>query len=98
MLRQAYDIPSPAVIIDLDIAERNIYRVTNAVKKEGIHLRPHIKVHKSVFLAKKQIDAGANGITVAKLSEAEVMAEGGIDNILIAYPILGKEKWERLKK
>ena len=98
MLRQAYDIPSPAVIIDLDIAERNIYRVTNAVKKEGLHLRPHIKVHKSVFLAKKQIDAGANGITVAKLSEAEVMAEGGIDNILIAYPILGKEKWERLKK
>lgn len=98
MLNHMYEIPSPAVVVDLDIAERNINRVTNAAKKEGIHLRPHIKAHKSVYLAKKQIEAGANGITAATLSEAEIMAEDGIDNILIAYPILGKEKWERLKK
>ncbi|HHV95536.1 MAG TPA: amino acid processing protein [Clostridiaceae bacterium] len=98
MSNHIYDIPSPAVIIDLDVAERNIYRVTNAAKKEGINLRPHIKTHKSVYLTKKLLEAGAKGITVAKISEAEVMIENGIDNILIAYPVLGKEKWERLRK
>jgi len=82
----------------MDIAERNINRVARAAQEAGISLRPHIKAHKSVFFTKKQIYAGAKGITVAKIAEAEVMAENGVDDILVAYPVLGEEKLSRLKK
>lgn len=60
------------------------------------HLRPHVKVHKSPLIAHKQIRAGARGITCAKISEAEVMAQNGIDDILIANEIVGDEKVRRL--
>jgi D-serine deaminase-like pyridoxal phosphate-dependent protein len=61
-------------------------------------MRPHTKTHKIPEIARKQIEAGAIGITVAKVGEAEVMAEAGLDNILIAYPVLGKPKLDRLMK
>lgn len=88
-------LPSPAVIVDLDIAHKNILRVMKSTQSAGIKLRPHMKAHKSVYFAKKMIEAGACGVTAAKLSEAEVMVENGINNILIAYPLFGGEKWER---
>jgi D-serine deaminase-like pyridoxal phosphate-dependent protein len=90
-----FAIPSPAVTIDLDIAQKNIFQLIERAKKANIKVRPHMKVHKSAYFAKKQIEAGACGVTTAKLSEAEVMVANGIDNILIAYPVFGKEKWER---
>jgi D-serine deaminase-like pyridoxal phosphate-dependent protein len=89
-------LSTPAVIVDLDIVERNISEMADLVKKAGIKHRPHIKTHKSVYFAQKQQEAGAVGITCAKIGEAEVMAEAGIDDILIAFPIIGEDKLERL--
>ncbi|MBB3129089.1 D-serine deaminase-like pyridoxal phosphate-dependent protein [Paenibacillus rhizosphaerae] len=89
-------VSTPAVIVDLDIAERNIRSMAEEARKAGIRHRPHIKSHKSVYFARKQLEAGSTGITCAKLGEAEVMAEAGIDDILIAFPIIGEDKQERL--
>src|SRR5207344_2233820 len=87
---------TPAVVIDLDRVERNIARVQKLCDKAGVANRPHIKTHKSPVLAKMQVAAGAKGITCQKLGEAEVMVEGGIDDILISYNLLGEEKVGRL--
>lgn len=97
MHKQLYpEIDTPAVIVDLDVMERNIRRMAELAAGRGIALRPHIKTHKSVWIAKKQLEAGAVGITVAKLGEAEVMVEAGITDILLAYPIIGDHKVARL--
>ena len=87
---------TPAVVIDLDVVERNIARVQALCDAAGIANRPHIKTHKSPVIAAMQRDAGARGITCQKLGEAEIMAEGGHDDILIAYNLLGEEKMARL--
>ncbi len=87
---------TPAVVIDLDVVERNIARLQSLCDTAGIANRPHIKTHKSPVLAAMQIAAGAKGITCQKLGEAEVMADGGMDDILISYNILGEEKTGRL--
>jgi D-serine deaminase-like pyridoxal phosphate-dependent protein len=87
---------TPAVVIDLDVIERNIARLQSLCDAAGLANRPHIKTHKSPVLAAMQIAAGASGITCQKLGEAEVMADGGMDDILISYNILGEEKTERL--
>ncbi|MBL4954728.1 alanine racemase [Neobacillus sp. YIM B02564] len=89
---------TPYVYVDLDKVEKNIKNMISRLNSKGIEHWPHIKSHKSVELAKKQLEYGAKGITCAKLSEAEVMAEGGIQPILIAYPIIGEEKLNRLGK
>ena len=80
-------IDTPALLVDLDIAERNSRRLADELRSRGISLRPHAKTHKSLGLARLQLDAGAQGITVGNLGEAEVLAAGGIDDIFIAYPI-----------
>ncbi len=87
---------SPAVVIDLDAVERNIARVQGLCDAAGVANRPHIKTHKTPVIARMQREAGAQGITCQKLGEAEVMAEGGLDDILISYNILGEDKVERL--
>jgi D-serine deaminase-like pyridoxal phosphate-dependent protein len=87
---------TPAVVVDLDRVERNIARLQAACDAAGVANRPHIKTHKSPVLAKMQRDAGATGITCQKLGEAEVMADAGLDDILISYNILGEEKLGRL--
>jgi len=87
---------TPAVVIDLDVVERNIARVQALCDSAGIANRPHIKTHKSPVIAAMQRDAGARGITCQKLGEAEIMAEGGQSDILIAYNLLGEEKMGRL--
>lgn len=87
---------TPAVVIDLDKVEANIARLQAACDAAGIANRPHIKTHKSPELARLQREAGARGITCQKLGEAEVMADGGLDDILISYNILGEEKLGRL--
>ncbi|MDD3931594.1 MAG: alanine racemase [Eubacteriales bacterium] len=94
-----YDsIPSPSVVIDLDQIDSNIRSIVQANARYGIRVRPHIKTHKSVWLAKRQIELGCRGITCAKLGEAEVMADHGLDDILIAFPLIGFEKMKRLKQ
>ena len=89
---------TPSVLIDLDVLDRNLRDTANLAARAGVKLRPHTKTHKSVWIAKEQLRYGAVGITVAKLGEAEVMAEAGIHDILIAYPIIGRKKLERLGK
>src|SRR6201999_2047879 len=90
------DLDTPAVVIDLDIVEANIKRAQEILAQHGLANRPHIKTHKTPALAKLQIEAGAIGITCQKIGEAEVMADAGVDNILITYNLLGEEKMARL--
>jgi D-serine deaminase-like pyridoxal phosphate-dependent protein len=92
----AREYGTPAAVIDMDRVERNIARIQAACNAAGVANRPHIKTHKSPELAKLQIAAGARGITCQKLGEAEVMANAGIDDILISYNLLGDEKMARL--
>jgi D-serine deaminase-like pyridoxal phosphate-dependent protein len=92
----ANDFGTPALVIDLDRVERNIARIQKLCDQAGMANRPHIKTHKSPVLAKMQLAAGAKGITCQKLGEAEVMADGGIDDILISYNLLGEAKIGRL--
>lgn len=80
-------LDTPALVIDLDVVERNARRMATAAAERGIALRPHVKTHKSIALARLQMDSGAAGITVGTLGEAEVMAEGGIGDIFLAYPV-----------
>ncbi|HUG29476.1 MAG TPA: alanine racemase [Candidatus Limnocylindria bacterium] len=78
---------TPAVVVDRSIVERNIATMARDVAALGIALRPHIKTHKMVDVARLQLAAGAAGITAGTLGEAEIMAAGGIDDIFIAYPL-----------
>jgi len=89
---------TPVLLLDVDAADRNIRRMGEFFSGKKAALRPHVKVHKSPWLAKKQIEAGARGITVAKVSEAEVMVDGGIDDILVANEVVGADKTRRLAK
>jgi len=89
---------TPAVVIDLDIVERNVDRLQAACDAVGLANRPHIKTHKSPVLAALQRDRGARGITCQKLGEAEVMAAAGQDDIVVSYNLLGEEKMARLAR
>ncbi|HJT67941.1 MAG TPA: alanine racemase [Pyrinomonadaceae bacterium] len=90
------ELDTPALIVDLDVMERNLSRMAAYCREHELRLRPHTKTHKIPELARKQIQSGASGITVAKLDEAEVMINAGLDDVLIAYPIVGPTKTHRL--
>ena len=90
------ELETPAVVVDLDVMDQNLARMAAYCRKHQLLLRPHTKTHKIPELAKRQIESGATGITVAKIGEAEVMLEAGITDILIAYPIVGPRKASRL--
>ncbi|MDP6124403.1 MAG: alanine racemase [Candidatus Latescibacteria bacterium] len=90
------DLDTPAVVIDLDRMETNISSMQAVANSGDVALRPHTKTHKIPALALKQIAEGAVGITVAKVGEAEVMADAGVSDILVAYPVVGSSKIERL--
>src|SRR5271165_7362666 len=92
------ELSTPALTIDLDVLERNLDRMARSCREQGVGLRPHTKTHKTPEVARMQIERGAVGITVAKVGEAEVMAAAGLDNILIAYPVIGPQKVERLAR
>ncbi|MGI9522725.1 MAG: D-TA family PLP-dependent enzyme [Hyphomicrobiaceae bacterium] len=89
---------TPAIVVDLDIVERNIDRVQRLCDAAGIANRPHIKTHKIPALARMQIAAGAIGITCQKLGEAEVMADAGINDILVSYNLIGAARSGRLSQ
>ena len=90
------DIETPALVIDLDIMEANLQRMSDYVERHQLRLRPHTKTHKIPQLARKQLDLGAAGLTVAKVGEAEVMLAAAPPNLLVEYPIVGRTKIERL--
>lgn len=89
-------LDTPTALVDMQTVRRNIIDMVNGLNKYGINHRPHIKTHKSSYLAKEQLRLGAKGITAAKLDEAEAMAAAGIDDIFIAFPQIGEIKLERL--
>ena len=86
---QIRQLETPCLVIDADLAKQNVIHMQEAAKEAGCRLRPHIKTHKMPFFARMQEAAGADGITCAKVSEAEVMADGGSQDIFIAYPMIG---------
>lgn len=90
------ELDTPALCIDLDVLEKNIDDLQSACNRLEIPLRVHTKTHKTPAIARKQIAAGAIGIVSQKLGEAEAMAAGGIEDILIPYNIVGKAKLARL--
>ena len=90
------ELDTPALVVDLDVMERNLSQMAEYCRRHNLRLRPHTKTHKIPELAKKQIKSGAVGITVAKLGEAEVMLKAGLQDLLIAYPIVGPTKTKRL--
>ncbi len=91
-----FDLDTPALLVDLDVMEANIAHVADACRAQGVAWRPHVKSHKTIEIARKQIAAGAIGVTCAKLGEAEVLAAAGIHDILIANQIVGPIKVKRL--
>ena len=80
------EIDTPALVVDLDILERNLCRVAEYTKAHGLRLRPHTKTHKSTRIGRRQLESGAAGLTVAKVSEAEVMLGAAPDDLLVAFP------------
>jgi D-serine deaminase-like pyridoxal phosphate-dependent protein len=93
---RATDLDTPALLVDLDILESNIARMAGLFKEHGVGWRPHTKAIKIPAIAYKLLAAGAHGVTVAKLSEAEIMAAAGITDILITGPVVGAPKAARL--
>src|SRR4051812_25176554 len=87
--------PTPSLIIDLPTVKRNIARLAEYGRTHNIAIRPHTKTHKSIRMARLQLEAGAVGLTVAKVGEAQTMAQAGND-IFIAYPALDPWRRERL--
>lgn len=90
-------IPSPSLIVDMAVVERNIQRMAYYARQHKIQLRPHTKTHKTVRLAQLQMAAGASGLSVAKVGEAFVMAQAS-DDILLAYPAIDRFRCETLAK
>jgi D-serine deaminase-like pyridoxal phosphate-dependent protein len=91
---QLFDTPS--MVVDEEILHTNIAEMASLAASLGVKLRPHIKTHKTPEIARLQIGAGAIGVTCAKIGEAEVMVDAGIDDVLLAYPTVGEIKIRRL--
>ena len=98
VLSKYNQLDTPSLLIDMDLVRSNIAAMQAKAKKYGVSLRPHTKTHKMPELAKLQIAAGASGITVAKVGEAEVMAAAGLTDIFIANQIVGFSKLERIRQ
>lgn len=90
------DLPTPAVLVDLDVLASNVAAMQRRAREAGVALRPHAKTHKSPEIGRLQLEAGARGLTLAKTSEAEVFAALGFDDLFLAYPIVGSDKARRL--
>jgi D-serine deaminase-like pyridoxal phosphate-dependent protein len=87
---------TPEIVVDLDVVRANVERVAALARDAGVSVRPHTKTHKLPRIARLQLEAGAVGVQVAKLGEAEVMADAGIEDLLVGYPIVGEAKLTRL--
>lgn len=91
-------LDTPALLIDLPAMARNIERMAAFAKSRGVALRPHVKTHKSIEIARRQVAAGAVGVSCVTLGEAEVMVDGGIRGVLITSPLVTPSKIARLVK
>jgi D-serine deaminase-like pyridoxal phosphate-dependent protein len=95
-MRRWPDLETPCVLVDLDRLERNVARMAGHARAAGVRLRPHAKTHKVPEVARLQLAAGASGLSVAKASEAEVFASAGVDDLFVAFPVVGADKARRL--
>ena len=91
-----WELPTPALILDLDALERNLDRMAAFYRGKLVTLRPHGKTHKSPVIAKQQLARGATGICVAKLSEAEVMVAAGVRDVLVTTGVVDSRRIRRL--
>src|SRR4051794_17825979 len=89
-------LDTPAVVVDLDVLERNVERMAAFAREHGVVLRPHAKSHKTREIAERQRAAGGRGLTVAKLDEAEAYLDAGFDDVFVANEVVGVDKWRRL--
>ena len=94
--RKKWELETPALVVDVAALERNIKRMAESIAGNGVKWRPHVKAIKVPAIAHMALNAGAAGVTCAKVGEAEVMAAAGIKNILIANEIVGRDKVARL--
>jgi len=92
------EVESPSLVVDLGRVRRNLDDMAAFTMERKIDLVPHVKTHRTPEFARLQVDAGATGICAAKISEAELFADAGFDNILVAYPIAGQDKYARAKR
>jgi len=90
------DVDTPALILDLDVFERNISTLGKTVQGRNVRVRPHAKTHKCPEIAKRQIAAGAVGVCCQKVSEAEALVDGGVADVLITNEVVGAPKIARL--
>ena len=91
-----HSIPTPSVLVDLDVLEANVARMATRAREAGVRLRPHAKTHKCPEIARLQRAAGAWGLSLAKVGEAEVFVAAGFDDVFVAYPVVGEDKGRRL--
>src|SRR5436853_1651293 len=96
VLAATEDIITPVAVVDEEVVERNLTRMAKLAADHHVKLRPHAKTHKSAYMAQCQMAHGAVGLTCATFAEAEVFADAGIDDLLIAHPPVGRPKLERL--
>ena len=90
------DLPTPAVLVERQRLDQNLRRMQERADAEGVRLRPHVKTHKSVDLARQQQALGARGLTVATVSEAEHFTRHGFRDVCVAYTVVGRDKLKRL--
>ena len=96
ILAATEDIITPVAVVDEEVVERNLARMAKLAADHNVKLRPHAKTHKSAHMAQRQMAHGAVGLTCATFTEAELFADAGVDDLLIAHPPVGKPKLERL--
>src|SRR5437764_1277647 len=90
------EVDTPALLIELDALERNIHRMQERIAGTRLRLRPHAKTHKSTAIANMQLAAGAVGVCCQKVSEAEILVDGGIGDVLISNEVIGTAKLDRV--
>src|ERR1700751_1830110 len=90
------EVDTPALIIDLDAFERNLRRLPEAIAGSPVKARPHAKTHKCPVMALKQVERGAVGVCVQKVSEAEAMVYGGVRDVLVTNEVVGRQKLRRV--
>ena len=90
-------LDTPALVVDLDILDQNLAEMASLCRAAGAELWPHAKTHRTVEYARRQLAAGAAGLTVARPEEAEAFAAGGARRMLVAYPLVGESKLARAR-
>jgi D-serine deaminase-like pyridoxal phosphate-dependent protein len=94
--RDLNGLDTPTLVVDLEVLERNVRTMARFASENGVSLRPHAKSHKTLGIARRQTDAGAVGLTVAKLDEADAFLAAGFSDLLVANEVVGPLKWRRL--